>query len=550
RAHQARRDDARPPVRDYGVTTGFGAFKEVAIAPEQLDDLQRNLLLSHQVGVGDTTDPDDPGNHFSADVVRATLAIRLNAFLKGHSGVRPALLDTIAAMLTRGIVPLVPVRGSLGSSGDLCPLAHLFGVLLGTGRYYCVTTPADVGHRGGHELRPASRLTEDLGAAPAVPRVKEGLALINGATVSTAALAIAVRETEVLLDLADACAALSLEAICGGARALDPQIHRARGQRGQIDSAANLRALLQDSRLLDAAGAVQDPYSLRCAPAVHGASRDAVAFARMLVERELNAATDNPLFFPALDDPWDHAYAANWPEGYDGRRRASFSGANVHGQPIALAADVLAIAAAEIGAIAERRTQLLLDPHHNRNLPHNLIADGGLQSGLMLAQYSAAALVLENRALAHPASIDSLPTAGNIEDHVANATVAARKARTIVGNAQATLAIELLTAAQAVEWRVAFERAPRAGASDPTPDAATFAEAVSSQPARQRIANRLGRGTAGLYRAIRAVVPPVTEDRALDADIRALWRMVEDGSLNAAIDAALLRPLRAWRETP
>ncbi len=565
---------AELPVQDYGVTTGFGEFKDIPVAPDQLEDLQRNILLSHAVGVGENADPDDPANYFPPEVVRAALTIRCNAFLKGHSGVRAELVETVAAMLERGIVPLVPLRGSVGSSGDLCPLAHLFVVLLGEGRYALVREPADMARRW-REVRPATGLAKDLGFVPQKPSYKEGLALCNGATFSAAMLALAVADAERLANAADAAAALSLEAVCGCARAFDPRIHRARRLRGQRDSAANLRAMLEGSRLIDSAGAVQDPYSLRCAPAVHGASRDAVAFARMVAEREINAATDNPLFFPGESgghdgEPWDFRFRDNWPPGYRGERRFSYSAGNFHGQPVGLAADFLAIAVAELADISERRTQMLLDQHHNRNLPANLIPHRGLNSGFMIAQYSAAAVVSENKVLAHPASVDSIPTSANSEDHVAMATHAARKLRTVLANTQAAIAIELMAAAQAVEWRVGMAISPIAPAAAddgrllaPRPrrgrdavrdvwrqadaEAEKFRDATRPEK-RDAIAGRLGTGSRAAYLAVREVAAPMLEDRPLDGDIRAVRSRLEDGSLAAVVSAVVpggLRPVPA-----
>jgi len=534
-------DGGEPPVQDYGVTTGFGEFKDIPVAPDELEELQRNLLLSHSVGVGETSEADDPGNYFPAEVVRATLLIRLNAFLKGHSGVRMELVETVRRMLHRGIVPRVPTRGSMGSSGDLCPLAHLFAVLLGEGRYHRVERPEDV-VAPPRDTRPASELAADLGAEPVVPSFKEGLALINGATFSAALLALAVHDAEIVAGSADVAAALTLEAVCGCARAFDPKVHAARGHPGQIESAGHLRRLVAGSRLVDAAGAVQDPYSVRCAPVVHGASREAIAHARSVVEREINAATDNPLFFPGAEgDPWDWSFRDNWPEGYAGTERRSYSAGNFHGQPIALAADFLAIAVAELANVSERRSQMLLDHHHSRNLPANLIPRRGVNSGLMLAQYCAASLVSENKVLAHPASVDSIPTAANVEDHVAVATTAARKARTVLAHAQAVLGVELLVAAQAVEWRAGMGYPPNAaeGAATPAPaadpeavaaEAERFAE-VTAPPRRQQIAGHLGTGTAAAYRAVRTVAEPMLADRPLAEDLRATRRLVESGEL-------------------
>ncbi len=555
------------PLQDYGVTTGFGEFKDIPIAPDELEELQRNLLRSHSVGVGESPDADDPGNYFPAEVVRATLLIRLNAFLKGHSGVRLELVETVRRMLHRGIVPLVPTRGSLGSSGDLCPLAHLFAVLVGEGRYYRVAEPEDLG-TGLGELRPAADLAADLGNPPVAPSFKEGLALVNGATVSTALLALAVAEAEILAATADVAGALTMEAVCGCARAFDPRVHAARGHPGQILSAANFRRLVAGSGLVDATDEVQDPYSLRCAPVVHGASRDAVAYARAVAERELNAATDNPLFFPGVrptaadavrepdDGPWERAFRGNWPPGYNGAGRRSYSAGNFHGQPIALAADFLAIAGAELASVSERRTQMLLDHHHNRNLPANLIPRRGVNSGYMLAQYCAAALVSENKVLAHPASVDSIPSAANIEDHVAMATAAARKLRTVLANVQAVLALELLVATQAVEWRAGMGYAPvlrhlhlpepeieateapvrgHHGLDSVEDEARRFAR-VTRPENRPAIAGRLGAGTRAAYLAIRQVAEPMLADRVLDGDVRAVRRLIAGGGLADILD--------------
>ncbi len=547
-------------MQDYGITTGFGEFKNIPLDPAALDALSHHLLLSHCVGVGDTPEADDLGNYFAADVVRATILIRLNAFLKGHSGVRRELLEFLVQLLHQGIVPLVPTRGSLGSSGDLCPLAHLFAITLGHGRYYQVECAQDLLPQA-RRLRPAAALSQDLGVELLTPTAKEGLALINGATVSAALLALAVHDAAHLAEIADLAAALSLEAICGCARALDPRVHQARGQVGQIASAANLRRLVAGSRLLERAGAVQDPYSLRCAPVVHGASRDAIVQAGQIVEREINAATDNPLFFPADDPeeaPWDRQFAANWPPGYRGEERASYSAGNFHGQPLALAADFLAIAVAELGNISERRTQLLLDRHHNRNLPANLTANRGLNSGYMMVQYCAASLVSENKVLAHPASVDSIPTAANHEDHVAMSTVAGRKLGTVVGNVQAILAAELLVAAQAIDWRVGFDLPPleggeRALGSPPAKrpasgsqeaaaaEAQAFALAVAP-PEQQRIADHLGHGTRTAYLALRQKVPPLLHDRVLADELNAVRSMIRDRELAASVPDPTLAP--------
>ncbi|HEV7786967.1 MAG TPA: aromatic amino acid lyase, partial [Thermoanaerobaculia bacterium] len=504
-------------------------------APDCLEELQQNILLSHSVGTGETADPDNPANYFEPDVVRAALAVRLNAFLKGNSGLRPVMVATVQAMLNRGIVPLVPIRGSVGSSGDLAPLSHLFVVLLGEGRYYVVRESEDFTFARPRKLQPATGLGADLGLEIPSLSFKEGLALTNGATFSAALLALAVHDAESLAHVADTATALSLEAVCGCARAFDSRIHEARGHKGQIDCAENIRALLKGSRLIEKAGAVQDVYSLRCAPAVHGAARDTISYARRVAEAEINAATDNPLFFPGISEPpFDHEFAANWPADYDGRQRISFSAGNFHGEPVGMAADFLAIALAELADISERRTQMLLDAHHNRNLPGNLIPHRGINSGLMIAQYCAAGIVSENKVLTHPASVDSIPTSANSEDHNAMATIAARKLRTVLRNAQAVLAIELIAGAQAVEWRVAMDIDPVHARPDAPSweqadrEAAEFTKRTSPER-RQEIASHLGEGTRAAYLQVRGLVSTMLKDRTLDGDIRAVRCAVEQG---------------------
>jgi histidine ammonia-lyase len=548
---------AEHPISDYGVTTGFGEFKDIAIHPDDLEELPRNILLSHSTGVGDNSDADDLSNYYPADVIRAVLVQRLNTFLKGHSGVRPALVETVQRMINRGIVPLVPLHGSVGTSGDLCPLSHLFVVLLGEGRYYRVTSATEIGAGGRRDVRPATELEADLGEGYELlePRVsyKEGLALTNGATFCSAMLALAAHDAELLVGNADIAAALGLEAMCGCARAFDPKIHEARNLGGQIDSAANLRQLLGGSRLIESRSEVQDPYSLRCAPAVHGAARDTIAYALMVAEGEINGATDNPLFFPGhdnkkhRDEPWDASFEENWSSrqgDYRGRERASYSACNFHGQPIGHAADFLAIAVAELANISERRTQMLLDRHHNRGLPANLAARRGAHSGLMLTQYAAASLVSENKVLAHPASVDSIPTGANTEDHVSMATAASRKLLRVLHNSQATLAIELLVAAQAIEWRALAREEPEeseALATGETPSVETTLGARAAAEAQAKrfealdpreVGELLGDGTGAAYSAIRgAGVDRMVVDRPIDESIRTLRRLVERGQL-------------------
>ena len=528
------RGEAARPVLEYGVTTGFGEFKNIPVAPGELEQLQRNLLLSHAAGAGASADPENPASYYEPDVIRAVLAIRLNAFLKGHSGVRPELVRTLEAMLNRGIVPRVPIHGSVGSSGDLCPLAHLSVVLIGEGSWFVVRAPGDLAHGPREIRRGMDQLEEDLGVAPAEPSYKEALALINGTTFSAALLALAAWDAESAARIADTACALSLEAVCGCARAFDARVHEARGHAGQIASAANIRELLTGSRLIERTAAVQDVYSLRCAPTVHGAARDTVAYARRVAEIEINAAVDNPLFFPADETPsWDLEFRDNWPEGYRGDQRAGYSAGNFHGEPVGMAADFLAIGVAELASISERRIQMLLDSRQSRNLPGNLIPCRGVNSGWMLAQYTAASLVSENKVLTHPASVDSIPTSANAEDHNAMSTIAARKLRTVLRNVQAVLAVELLVAAQAVEWRVAMEIDPRGAGNHASPDweqsrreAEEFAEKTRPER-RPGIAEKLGQGTRRAYLKVRELAPPMLTDRTLDGDIRAVRAGIE-----------------------
>jgi len=486
------------PATEYGVTTGFGEFKDKRIAPEDLEQLQRNVLLSHSVGVAG-----DAG-YFDDEVVRGALVTRLNAFLKGHSGVRRTMVEIIEAMINRNVIPLVPIKGSVGASGDLCPLAHTFVVLLGVGQFL---------FEG--KVRDASDLPKILGftAEQMKPTFKEGVALVNGVNYSAAMLALGVHDAELLADIADAAATLTLEAMCGCTRALDAKVHEVRGHPGQIRSAARMRELIGGSKLVERAAAVQDPYSIRCAPQVHGASRDAIAFARATAEREINAATDNPLFFPEGDAPFDLNFRANWPSTYRGEHRLAYSAGNFHGQPVAIAADLMAIAVAELASISERRIQTMLDGNHNRGLPRNLTTEPGVNSGLMIAQYTAASLVSENKVLCHPASVDSIPTSSNAEDHVSMSTHAARKMRTVLRNAQNVIAIELMVGAQALDWRVGMSIDPNAPRRDMSVKELKTASVAGGIAPRLR----------AIYESVRKVSPTVTRDRALSDDVRRIF---------------------------
>ncbi len=378
---------------------------------------------------------------------------------------------------------------------------------------------------------PASELPQLLGfdAEEMKPTFKEGLALVNGANFSAAMLALAVYDAERLADTADGAAALALEAMGGCTRAMDAKIHEERGHPGQIESAARIRDLVVGSRLVERAGAVQDPYSIRCAPQVHGATRDTIRFVRSVAEKEINAATDNPLFFTDGSEPFDLQFHANWPDGYRGDQRLAYSAGNFHGQPLALAADFLTIAVAELGNISERRTQMMLDGHHSRGLPPNLTTRPGVNSGLMILQYTAASIVSENKVLAHPASVDSIPTGANAEDHVSMSTHAARKLRTVLSNVQSVLAMELLISAQAIEWRAAFQYAPKNPAprvldADEAEAQAKKFESLSANPTD--VAAHLGAGTRALYLRVREAAKPVFRDRPLDGDIRAVRRVI------------------------
>ncbi|MGE5560876.1 MAG: histidine ammonia-lyase [Chloroflexota bacterium] len=455
----------------YGITTGFGKFADVVIGGADTRTLQRNLIMSHATGVGDP---------LPEEAVRAAMLLRVNALAKGFSGIRLETLNLLVAMLNAGVTPVIPEKGSLGASGDLAPLAHMVLVMIGLGEAL---------YRG--RRLPGAAALAAAGLQPVELEAKEGLALINGTQIMTAVGTLALHDAEILARSADVIAALTIDALRGIVTAFDPRVQAVRPHPGQQLVAGNLRRLLAGSTLATEQGElrVQDAYVLRCIPQVHGASRDAIGYVRGVVEREINSATDNPLIFP--DD------------------EAVISGGNFHGQPVALAMDFLGIAAAELGNIAERRVERLVNPALS-GLPAFLARNGGLNSGFMIAQYTAAALVSENKVLAHPASVDSIPSSANQEDHVSMGTIAARKARQMVYNARHVLAIELLCAAQALDLRpertAAVDRALRPGA-----------------------------GSGALYDRLRADVPALADDRVLHGDIAAAAALIESG---AVIDAA------------
>ena len=406
----------------YGINTGFGKLAQTIIPPARLAELQRNLVLSHSAGTGAP---------LADGVVRLVLATKAVSLARGHSGVRPEIVDALLALHNAGLLPIIPAKGSVGASGDLAPLAHLACVLIGEGE---VTTPAGDVLGGAQALRL-------VGFEPFVLGPKEGLALLNGTQVSTALALAGLFGTEDVLAAGLVAGALSLEAIQGSVKPLDARIHAARGQPGQMAVAAALRALLEGSAIVTShahCGRVQDPYSIRCVPQVMGACLDNLVHAARVLRIEANAASDNPLVFAG-------------PEGSSGAGDV-ISGGNFHAEPVAFAADIIALAVAEIGAISERRMALLLDSGLS-GLPPFLVRDGGVNSGFMIAQVTAASLASENKSLAHPASVDSLPTSANQEDHVSMATFAARRLGEMVENTAVIVGIEAMAAAQGIELK-------------------------------------------------------------------------------------------------
>ncbi|HWI65453.1 MAG TPA: histidine ammonia-lyase, partial [Symbiobacteriaceae bacterium] len=399
---------ARRPV--YGITTGFGKFSDVFISPDETETLQRNLIMSHACGVGDPLEE---------EIVRAMMLLRAHALSRGHSGIRPETIDLLVGMLNAGVHPVVPEQGSLGASGDLAPLSHMCLPLMGLGEAY---------YKG--QRLPAAAALQRAGLKAVQLSSKEGLALINGTQCMTGIGTLTVDMALRLLKVADIVSALTAEALGAIPNAWDARIQALRGQPGQFTAADNLRRLVEASRLTTAPGEVrtQDAYTLRCIPQVHGASRQALAHVAEVVANEINAVTDNPLLFPEDGDV--------------------ISGGNFHGQPVALAMDYMAIALSELANISERRIERLVNPALS-GLPAFLTRYPGLNSGFMIPQYTAASLVSENKVLAHPASVDSIPSSANQEDHVSMGTTGARKARKIMANVIRVLGIELMCAAQA-----------------------------------------------------------------------------------------------------
>jgi histidine ammonia-lyase len=443
----------------YGVNTGFGALNNRIIPQEQIEKLQINLIRSHSVGVGEP---------LTTEVVRALMLLRANTLAKGFSGIHLKTLETLVEMLNKHVHPIIPAKGSVGASGDLAPLAHMILVLMGEGK---------AEYQG--EVVSGKEALQKAGIEPVQLKSKEGVALINGTQLMTAIGALAVYDAESLIKTAEVATALSLEALLGVSDAFDENIQKARPHSGQGTTAKNILKLIVGSKLVqsgtEAVDKMQrphDPYSLRCAPQVLGASRDAIAYARKVVEIEINSATDNPLVFP--------------------EQGLCLSGGNFHGQPVSLAMDVLGIALAIVGNFSERRIARLVDEKLSNGLPAFLVppkAKVGLNSGFMTAQCTAAALASENKVLAHPACTDSIPTSANFEDFVSMGAAAAQKAAQILQSSEYIVAIELICAAQAVEYRGI---------------------------------EKLGKGTKTAYTAIRRVVPTLKEDRALSEDIEKL----------------------------
>ncbi|MBR0157172.1 MAG: histidine ammonia-lyase [Clostridia bacterium] len=460
RAYVEKKLDEQAVV--YGLTTGFGKFSDKYIPLDETAQLQRNLIISHSCGMG---------NPLPTECVRAAMLLRCNALCRGNSGIRLSTIETLLAMLNAGVHPIVPEKGSLGASGDLAPLSHIVLVMLGEGR---------AEYMG--EIMTGKEAMEKAGIPTVELAAKEGLALINGTQIMTAVGCLAVYDAMQLTKTADIACAMTAEALLGIKKAYDPKVHAVRGHKGQMDCAANLLKLLEGSELAHDVipGKVQDAYALRCTPQIHGASRDAIKYVYDAVTREINAVTDNPIIFPDDDE--------------------AISGGNFHGQPMALAFDFLGIALAEFANVSERRIERLVNPALSFGLPAFLSENGGLNSGFMITQYSAASMVSENKVWAHPASVDSIPSSANQEDHVSMGTIAARKARMILDNAQKVIGIELFAASQGLFLRGDKKMAP---------------------------------ATKAVYKRIRKSVAPIHDDIVMYEQMNKFDEMVKSGELNA-----------------
>jgi len=450
----------------YGLTTGFGKFSDVFVPEEETAALQRNLIISHACGMGEP---------LPAEVVRAAMLLRCNALSRGNSGIRLSTVETMLAMLNKGVHPIVPEKGSLGSSGDLAPLSHIVLVMLGEGEAI---------YEG---VRMSGREAMEKAGIPTVAlAAKEGLALNNGTQIMTAIACNVLWDALALMKTADIAAAMTAEAQLGIKKAFDHKIHDVRGQKGQQTVAQNLLQLLEGSGLAHDLNPnkVQDAYAIRCVPQVHGASRDAIEYVYGVVSREINAVTDNPLIFPDEDEV--------------------ISGGNFHGQPMALAMDFLGIALSELANISERRIERMVNPALSNGLPAFLTKHGGVNSGFMIAQYSAASMVSENKVYAHPASVDSIPSSANQEDHVSMGTTAARKCAMILDNSRKVLAIELFTAAQAL-WLRGEEK--------------------------------LSPATKAVYDCIRTYVAPIEEDVVMYPNMNACEDLIRRNAITAAAES-------------
>ena len=452
----------------YGITTGFGKFSDVVITGEETKTLQRNLIVSHACGVGEELDE---------EVARGIMLLRVNALSKGFSGARLSTINTLVEMLNKGVHPIIPEKGSLGSSGDLAPLSHMVLVMIGEGKAI---------YKG--ERLSGKDAMDKAGIATIELTAKEGLALINGTQVMTSIGALTIFDAINLSKTADIAAALTVAALNGITDAFDKKVHIVRNQTGQMKTGKNLLTLLEGSSMTTRQGElrVQDAYSLRCTPQVHGASKDALEYVKEKVELEMNAATDNPLIFVDEEEV--------------------ISGGNFHGQPMALAFDFLGIAIAEIANISERRLERLVNPALSNGLPAFLTENGGVNSGFMIVQYSAASLVSENKILAHPASVDSIPSSANQEDHVSMGTIAARKAREILENTRKVLAMEVLGACQGIDLR----------------------------------GNKgLGKATDVVYNTVREHISMLKEDRVMNLDINACEDILESNVLVEKAEEAI-----------
>ncbi len=455
----------------YGITTGFGALSNTRISKEDTRQLQENIIMSHSAGVG---------NPLPEEVVRAIMAIRVHDLSMGYSGIRLETINHLLVFLNEGICPVVPEKGSVGASGDLAPMSHLCLVLIGRGEAF---------YKG--KRVPGKKALSSIGLSPITLEAGEGIALINGTQVMTAIATLVVQDAVRLLKMADIACAMSLEVLMGSSSEFDPRIHQLRPHPGQIDAADNMIRLTNNSEIIlshRGCARVQDAYTLRCSPQIHGASKDAVIHAKKVIEIEINSTTTNPLIFSETEE--------------------LRLGGNFHGQPIAMAADYLSMGLAEYGNVSERRIERMVNPQLSE-LPAFLVKNGGLNSGFMIAQYTAAALVSENKVLTHPACIDSIPTSANKEDHVSMGTIAIRQCREILSNVEHVIAVEMLCAAQAYD--LLTENNPL----------------------------KAGKGTREAYKIIREKIPYLDKDRVLSKDIDAMVSLLRSEAIVKSVEEAV-----------